>query len=344
MNKRSAVLTTVAALLLGLGVWAAHRMAFDWRALGTQLRSVSILPVLIGCACIYAGFVVRALRWHVLLGPTKEVPSTALIAPQFVGFAAVALFGRLADLARPYLIARRTNSPVASQIAAYSIERIFDLAAAAILFSVTLALAPRNLPHHGAFARAGLLSLIGTFGLGAFALGVRFAGERIADLITRLLRPISPTFAETARERILDFRKGLFTLRDLREVLIVLVLSVIIWLGIAECYVQSARAFPATPLLVTLSFTQIMLLMATSMGGSLLQLPVVGWFTQIALLAAAVHTFFGTPLEAATAWAAVLLFMTTLSVIPAGLIAARISGTSLRGAAHQSEQSELTTT
>ncbi|MDQ2924521.1 MAG: UPF0104 family protein, partial [Acidobacteriota bacterium] len=135
----------------------------------------------------------------------------------------------------------------------------------------------------------------------------------------------------------LDFRAGLDTLTTMREFLVALGLSLVLWGGVAEAYLQSVHAMAATPELATLTFTQIMLLMATSMGGSLLQLPVLGWFTQIALMAAAVHTFFSVPLEAATAYGAVLLFINSLSIVPAGAIAARASGTSLRGAAQAAE-------
>jgi hypothetical protein len=337
MNKKSATLALLGLALLAAGAWAAHRVDFDWYSLRVQLQFVSWTNVAAGVVCIYAGFWLRAARWAMLLGPQKKVPALSLVAPQFVGFTAVALFGRLADLTRPYIIARRTALPVATQIAVYSVERIFDLAAAAILFSVTLVLAPRDLPHHEAFARAGIISLAATLGLAGLALGVRFAGDRLAELAAKLLRPISAKFAEAAAARILDFRIGLDTLTSAKEFLAALVLSLLLWLGIAEAYVQSAHAMAGTPQLATLTFTQIMLLMATSMGGSLLQLPVLGWFTQIALLAAALHAFFGAPVEAATACAAIILFVTTLSIVPVGLVVARLSGTSLRTLTRQAE-------
>jgi hypothetical protein len=338
LTRRNAILAALCLVLLAIGAWAARRLAFDWHSLRTQLRDVAWLHVAIGIACIYIGFWFRAIRWAVLLGPKKRVASSMLIAPQFIGFTAVALFGRLADLARPYLIARRTGLPVATQIAVYSVERIFDLAAAAILFSVTLAFAPRDLPHHEAFARAGILSLAATFGLAAFALAIRFAGDRLAALATRLLHPLSSKFATLAAARIRDFRTGLDTLTSVREFLSALALSLLLWLGIAEAYVQCAHAMVATPQLASLTFTQTMLLMAASMGGSLLQLPIVGWFTQIAVLAAALRAFFGAPIEAATACGAIILFVMNLSIVPVGLIASRLSGTTLRDAAQQGEQ------
>jgi hypothetical protein len=84
-----------------------------------------------------------------------------------------------------------------------------------------------------------------------------------------------------------------------------------------------------------------MLLLATSIGGSVFQLPIVGWFTQIAVLAAALHGFFDVPLETATACAVIMFLVTYLAVIPAGVVFARMRGLSLRGAAQTAEQQSV---
>jgi hypothetical protein len=59
---------------------------------------------------------------------------------------------------------------------------------------------------------------------------------------------------------------------------------------------------------------------------------VLGWFTQIAVLAAALHGFFGVPLETATACGAIILLTTTLAIVPVGLIAARMQGVRMKQA------------
>jgi glycosyltransferase 2 family protein len=86
-----------------------------------------------------------------------------------------------------------------------------------------------------------------------------------------------------------------------------------------------------------LTFSRTMLLMASSLGASLLQLPIVGWFTQIAATAATMHALYGAPLEAATACGAMLLSVTFLCIIPMGLIFARLEHVGLRSAAKESE-------
>ena len=336
-SSHTALLTLLALLLLFAALWffRAH-LRFDWPTLGRQLRHVSPLYVCIAVAITYFGFWLRAVRWAVLLAPMRKVPARDLLSAQVIGFALIALLGRLTDLTRPWLIARRTHTAFATQLAIYSIERSFDLGAAAILFSLALLFAPRNMPHHEAFARAGIVSLAVTLALALFALLLRFAGDRVSALASRLLRPLSPTLAASATERILDFREGMRSISSLREFVTALALSLLMWTGIAAVYFCSARAFPTVPQLAAFSISATMLLLATAMGGSLLQLPVLGWFTQIAVLAAALHGFFAVPLEPATACAAVMLFTTMLCVAPTGIFLARIEGIALCDAARGS--------
>jgi hypothetical protein len=103
---------------------------------------------------------------------------------------------------------------------------------------------------------------------------------------------------------------------------------------------ETLHAFVDTPQLATITFSRTMLLMGASIGGSLLQLPVIGWFTQIAVTAAAMHEFYGAPLEAATACGALLLVVTFLCIIPTGLVFARLNHVSLKKAAAESGAEE----
>lgn len=325
----------LAALLL---LWIfRHRFSFDFRAFLQQLRFVSPLHVFLALLAIYMGYVLRAARWAVLLSPVRKASTAELLPSQLIGFTAVALFGRIADLARPYLVARKLKMPVATQLAVYSIERAFDLGAAAILFSLTLAFAPHNMPHHEAFARAGLLSLAATVFLAGFAVTLRLAGDRLAALAERVLGLFSPKLATSIGARLRTFQEGFQTIASLRQFAGALALSLLMWVGIALTYLESARAFVGSPTLGSMNFTGIMLLLATSLGASLLQLPVLGWFTQIAAIAAAYRGFYGVPFETASACGALTLLTTSLSIIPAGLLASRMQGISLRETTKSSE-------
>ncbi|HEY6412656.1 MAG TPA: lysylphosphatidylglycerol synthase transmembrane domain-containing protein [Edaphobacter sp.] len=338
MTKRNAVLwLVVVAALVAIVVVFRNRVQFDWAMFLQQLRFVSVVHVVAGILLIYLAFVVRAARWSVFLAPTKKVPVGSLVGSQYIGFAAVALFGRLADLTRPYLVARRAGLSLSSQIAVYTIERMFDLGAAAIIFSSALAFTPKDLPHHEIFVRAGVVSLVVTLGIAVFAGVVRVAGGAVAKFARGVLRPLSPSVAESIATKIVGFRDGLNVISSKKDFAVVVVLSLAMWGMIGGAYQQSLHSFVNTPELATLSFSRTMLLMAASIGGSLLQLPIIGWFTQIAVSAAAMHAFYGAPIEAATACAAVLLLVTWLCVIPPGLIYARIEHVSLKKVATESE-------
>lgn len=327
------LIPVVLVLLIAIFWLARSHTSFDWRSLGHQLRSVSPVLIVIAFTCTYLGYWLRAWRWAVLLKPLHKTTTRQMLPSQLIGFTIVALFGRFADLGRPYLIARRLKTPVATQLAVYSIERAFDLASAAIIFSATLVFAPRDMPHHEAFARAGAVSLAATLFLAAFALSLRFAGPHVARIAASLLRPISEPFSQAASDRILEFSQGLRIVSTVGEFFSALAISVSMWLVIAVMYLEAVHAFRATSSLANLSFAATMLLLATGLGGSLIQLPILGWFTQIAVLAAALHGFFNVPLETATACGVVLLFVANLAVIPGGFLAAHLEGISLREAA-----------
>jgi hypothetical protein len=76
--------------------------------------------------------------------------------------------------------------------------------------------------------------------------------------------------------------------------------------------------------------------MASGMAVSGFQLPVLGWFTQIGFVAAAMSGFFGVAAEPATACAATLLAVSFLSIAPVGLVWARFEHVSLRKIAAES--------
>jgi hypothetical protein len=278
----------------------------------------------------------------VFVSPTKKVSATSLVGSQFIGFTAVALFGRLADLTRPYLVARRIGLSLSSQVAVYTIERMFDLGAAAIIFSCALAFTPKNLPHHEVFVRAGVLSMGATLAIAVFAGAVRMAGGTVAAFARGTIGLLSKSAGESIATKIVGFRDGLNALSSARDFGVVTLLSLAMWGLIGCAYVQTAHAFVHTPELSSLSFSRTMLLMAVSIGGSLVQLPIIGWFTQIAFTATAMHTFYGAPVEAATACGAVLLIVTFLCIIPAGFIYSQMEHVSLKSVAQESEEAGST--
>jgi hypothetical protein len=108
------------------------------------------------------------------------------------------------------------------------------------------------------------------------------------------------------------------------------------WGMITLTYLVTIRAFTDSPQLHTMTLARCLVLMAVSMAFSTMTLPIVGWFTQIAVLAAAMQELFHAAWEPALGCAAVLLIVTFLCVIPVGLLWARIDQVSLRKLSEES--------
>jgi uncharacterized membrane protein YbhN (UPF0104 family) len=338
MKKRDGMVWfSLVAVLVLVVVLFRDRIHFDWAMFWRQLKHANPWHLAAGIALIYGTYWLRAVRWSVFVAPTKKVSAGSLLGPQFIGFTAVALFGRLADLTRPYLVARRIALPLSSQVAVYTIERMFDLGAAAIIFSSALAFTPKDLPHHDLFVRTGQLSLAATLAIAVFAVAVRISGGAVAGFARLTLGRLSKPVAESIATKIEGFRDGLNAIASLREFGVAVLLSLAMWGMIGGAYVQTAHAFMDTPELAGLTFSRTMLLMAASLGGSVLQLPVIGWFTQIAVTAGAMHALYGAPIETATACGAMLLVVTMISIIPAGLVFASVEHVNLKQMAAESE-------
>lgn len=338
-SKRWILWLLIIAALAVLVLAGRNRVHFDWRVFGRQLQQVDWRRIAIGVAMIWLAYGLRAARWALFLKPTKRVSPFKLIGTQVIGFTAVALFGRLADLVRPYLVSRRTQLPLSAQVAVYTVERMFDAATMAVIFSSVLLFAPdrHSLPRPDLINKVAITGLVGALVLALFAVFVRVSGKAIANLFGRGLGSLSPRLGEQAREKILTFRDGLNAIGSLGDFLTAVLLSLLMWAMIAVAYLETTRAFTASPVLGQMHLSQCMLLMAASMASSAITLPVIGWFTQIGFTTAAMEGFFHVAPEPALGCGAMLLVVTFLSVIPLGLIWARFEHVSLKKVTAESE-------
>jgi glycosyltransferase 2 family protein len=340
VKKHSWIMYLIGAILLGALVWLVHeRVHFQWSVFRDELHHVDWRRIVLGIAMVVFCYWLRAARWGVLIKPQKKVSSFALLGSQVIGFTAVALFGRLADLVRPYLVAKRTQLPVSSQIAVYTVERMFDLGAMALIFSGALLLAPdrATLPYHEALQHAAVGGLAVTVVLAIFAIAVRASGRAVAARAEKSLGSLSPPLGVSVGTKIRAFRDGLDSIATLGDFFLALGLSLVMWGLITAAYLETTRAFVLSPELSAMTLARCMVLMAASMVGSMVQLPVIGWFTQIGVTTGVMQQVFHVQFEPALACGAMLLIVTFMSVIPIGLIWARIEHVSLKKISEQSE-------
>ena len=345
------VLVALAAIL----IWGRDRIHFNFAVFRAQLAGADWTKIAIGFACIFLGYVLRAVRWALLLRHNKKVGPLSLLGTQVIGFTAIALIGRVADPVRPFLVARKTNLTLSSQIAVYIVERLFDAGSMALVFSIAMIWVPsdeilRALSHSTMIARLATHDrfaavLFARFGglaltlLGAlFLVAVRISGEAVALFFEKTLAPVSKGLGVSLGNKIRTFHSGLDTMRSFADFALMASLSIAMWLLIAVAYFETIRAFSGSPELASISAPRCVLLMIASGGASIVQLPVIGWFSQIGLVALALTMITGSGSEAATACAAMLLIVSFLGIVPIGLVWAQVDHISLRQITTESEQ------
>jgi glycosyltransferase 2 family protein len=362
VKKKQWILGLVLLLALAaVAFWARSRIHFDFHAFGAQVALADWRKIAIGTACIYLAFVFRAVRWTMLMRHNKKVPLFALLGTQLIGFTAVALIGRFADPVRPYLVAKKTGEPLGSQIAVYIVERLFDFGSMALIFSLALLWIPQPVvaatPGHVGFfshffapltqrypmlpvifARYG--ALLATLAGVLLLVAVRLSGNAVASLFEHSFGLISKSLGQAAGHKIRTFHAGLDVIHSLSDFAVSASISLSMWGLIAFAYLETIHAFTASPALAGMSFSKCVTLMMISGSVSVLQLPVLGWFSQIAFVAAALSSLFGATPEAATACATTILLGTFLCVVPAGLIWAQFDHISLRKVTVESEHAE----
>ena len=317
--------------------WKLHTSPFDFHGFVQSLRTANKTVLIIAILVVYSNNVVRAIRWALFLRPAlrqaalPRVPWYHLVGAQLVGFTGLAIFGRIGELIRPILVARRTGLTVSSQIALVTVERVFDLGAFGLIFSLNLLFSPQlqSLPylHKAGYTIAGL-----TIVLLLFVAGVRLAGSLVATVSASIIAIASPSAAEKVKDKILTFRHGLDVIDSLPDFFLAAFLSLFLWATIAAAYVLILKAFPAP--VSTLTIADTIVLMGFSIAGSALPIPggSGAWAGNVFALIALFHL----PTDLAGSAGLILWAILTLAVVPAGLIAARIEGTSLRSAVNES--------
>jgi hypothetical protein len=173
-----------------------------------------------------------------------------------------------------------------------------------------------------------------------FLIVVRLAGGLVASFLQEVFGVVSKGLGDAIGEKIRTFRTGLDTLRTPGDYCAALGISLAMWGLITVAYLETTTAFVASPQLASLTLAKCMLLMASSLVASGFQLPIIGIFTQIGAVAAAMSGFFGVAPEPATACAATLLLVTFVGIVPVGLIWAHFEHVSLRKVAEESAHTD----
>jgi hypothetical protein len=351
MRKKKLLITAlVFVVLAGLVLRQIREWhKFDWQTFKDQTEDIHLSYVLLGVALIYGDYFLRAWRWKILLRPVCKTSASRLLAPTMIGFTGLALLGRPGEFIRPYLIARKEKLSMSSQMAVWTVERIFDTGAFGLIMALNLLIfAPtlKQLPgfqdpaHPKAFGRfetVGFLLLAGVAFAALIAFRARKNPARAARFAERVLGVFSAKLGKSAYHRVHAFGEGLNTIQDVKSFLQLGGLSLLIWLIIGFTYLSVTHAYDG--LASKRSLSCVLLLTAASVAGGVFQLPVVGGGSQAATIGI-LFGIFGLSRELATSCGIMLWLVTFMSVIPVGLFLAHREHVSLRRLEEESIEEE----
>ena len=310
--------------------WIRHQLVangFDWRLAATSFARLRWSWVLAALVPIAGSYYWRALRWSVMIKPMKPHPSLRnLLSATVIGFTAITLFGRPGELIRPYLIARKEEISLSSQLATLLLERLFDLLMALLLFGFALA----RINAEGMAVGPKLASLLAIGGklLGFVALmllivllSFRHLAEPARRRVTDALRFLPEHKFAKAERLIAAFVQGVESTRSDAALLLLLLYSAIEWAFIVACYWCIVQSFIG----ISLTVVDVVIFLGFIAFGAVIQLPGIGGGIQVASVLVLTELF-GARLEVATAFAFMIWIITFVAVVPAGLLLALRDG------------------
>jgi glycosyltransferase 2 family protein len=228
------VLTLFAVLIL----WFFGRK-LDWQEVSQSLKRADTFYIAISVLIICLGYLLRAIRWKVLLEPITKSSLKELFATTTVGFAAIFLIGRAGEIVRPMWLPMRDHRvrPSAALVT-LGLERIFDLAALVAFFAVNLLWMK---PPAGREADFGYIEWVGWLMLVGMLVGLVFLViyQRKSDSFIGWFdrftdrRWIPKTLQKVMVSILRQLAAALKILRDWRETFWLVFWTLALWLSIA---------------------------------------------------------------------------------------------------------------
>jgi uncharacterized protein (TIRG00374 family) len=204
--KRTRWILTVLGIALSAAAVFVLLRQVGARELARNIRTADPLWLLGACLLTVVGYWLRAVRWGEILSPEARVSQGRLFATTMVGFLAInTLPARLGELVRAYALARSERIKTGTVLGSVVIERIFDLAALASFWALSLLFAP----YPSWFRWSGYLT-IGLSVAVTVVLWLLHAGHYDTNSLASRLRGMAPRWlARPVEGPVASFAAGL---------------------------------------------------------------------------------------------------------------------------------------
>lgn len=231
---RTIVLVGLMLVLVGVFLRNAN-LASVWHVMRTAHPGL----VLTGIACVFTSYLLRAVRWQVMLAPLGRVRVGPAFRATVIGFAAsFVLPARAGEFLRPWLLARREGLDTAAVITTIVIERLLDLVAVLVLLAVFFLLFDPGLSalDPAMFETVRTWSMRAGYAAAA-GMAVLFAAaarpDRLVAVTDALTRWLPAALQRRINALVTAFATGLAVVRDPGRLAVALAWSFVLWLLIA---------------------------------------------------------------------------------------------------------------
>lgn len=253
-----------AAFGLPLLIWATRDL--DWGMMGTTLRSASYSRLVPGTLAMLSMFVVRSIRWNILLGPLGGSDLITACSGVLIGyFGNFALTANAGELVRTYVLSKKQGLSTSSVLASILVEKMVDISVLVII----LLILSRSLPlqpwmEYLAFVAGGPAVLV---------IGSIIILPHGAKTLVSWVRPVLSHFSEsvaTRVERFLDsFVEGTQTGLKGRILLSTICLTLMTWALLALSFYFIGQAVG----LAVSRFAYLLLVTLITLGAAVPALP-----------------------------------------------------------------------
>ncbi|MEP6944691.1 MAG: lysylphosphatidylglycerol synthase transmembrane domain-containing protein [Acidobacteriota bacterium] len=228
----------VLALIAVLIIWFFGRN-LDWELVSVSLRKANPWYLGLSVLIICLGYLLRAVRWQVLLEPITESSLKELFATTTVGYAAIFFIGRAGEIVRPmWLPMRDRRVRPSAALVTLGLERIFDMASLICFFAFNLLFFTPQAGREHEFELiewVGWLLLAGAVGgFAALIVYQRISGRVIAWFDRVTTRTWIPKRLQKIFISVLEqLSSALAILRDWRQTFWVSFWTLMLWFAIA---------------------------------------------------------------------------------------------------------------
>ena len=193
------------------------------------MRTANYWWIIPGVVIYFFGVWARTWRWHYMLRPIKAVSLLRLFPVVVIGYMGNNVYpARAGELIRAYVLRKKEAVSISASLATVIVERIFDGVIMLLFVFVSLPLTPMPKELRQVVVLFSLLF----FGALAIFFVIAASPVRSQAVYNRFIaRLVPPRFQDLACGLLDRFMDGLHCLRSGRDVLMIFVTSLVIWLA-----------------------------------------------------------------------------------------------------------------